>query len=129
MSLTWRSGVITSAIILFKSKHPWLEGQTEDLHNPGFFRSRTSYNHNTTDDVIRIDGNVTAASHEIERRSSKISLTLSSPNQLRFAPSTPLLVLPLSLKHCSIEADASMSSYYARHSTGRDDVSSHWIEG
>ena len=131
MSLSWRGGVVTSAIVLFHSKHPWLERQIEDLHNPGFFRSRPLRGQNTSDDAMRMDGNKTASSnHDVKRKSSnKISLTLSSPNRLRLASSIPLLGLSPTLKLCSVEADESMSSYYARHSTGRDDVSAHWIEG
>ena len=73
---------------------------------------------------------MTASSHDMKRKSnSKISLILSSPNRLRLAPSSTLLGLPPSVKQCSVEADESVSSYYTRRSSERDDNSSHWIEG
>ena len=130
VSLTWRGGAVSSAVLYFKSRHPWLEGQTEDVHNPGFFRSRITYGQNASDDVMRMKDNMAASSHDMKRKSKgKISLTLSSPNRLRLASSSTLLGLSASVKRCSVEADKSMPSYYTRHSGERDDVSAHWIEG
>jgi hypothetical protein len=80
--------------------------------------------------VIREADNMTASSRDMKRKSNgKISLTLSSPNRLRLAPSSNLLGLPPSVKRCSVVADESMSSYYTRRNGERDDVSAHWIEG
>lgn len=107
-SIMWNNGSISVALLSFRTKHPWLNGQKEII--PGFFESKKP---SDTSNVILITPNVILG-HAVQSNCASISPIYESPSQASYIPrdndkylAISFLSFPCDIAFCGIDSDRS----------------------